>query len=402
MGDGARAFRNPIRWAILAIFIVVVALSQLLWLNFAPILTQIQARYGVDELTASLLVLVFPLIYVLLSLPAGRIVDSRGYRVAIGGGATVMAAFSALRIYDDSFWLLLVAQIGIAVAQPFIVNGISKLVIDWFDPEQGALATGLCTMGMFIGMAAGLAATPPLVAGLELRGAMLVFAAITVAAAVAFWLVVRPNPAAPGSNAPATTGGERVLLRDRRLLLLFALALLGLGEFNGLTTWLEEILKPQGFDSESAGLAGGVLVLGGIVGAVVIPLLSDKLRRRKPFVIVCSVGGFATLYPLCTSADQTVVFVFAGLHGFFLLPALALLLDMSARLAGPSRAGSANGLLMLVGNAGGVIVPIAMQAARGDAKTFQPGVFLLLGVLAALVATSFAVAETANEATPES
>lgn len=400
MGDAPAAFRNPLRWAILAIYVVIVALSQLLWLNFAPILTQIQARYGVDELTASLLVLVFPLLYVLLSLPAGRFVDTRGYRLAIGGGGFVMSAFAALRIYDDSFWILLAGQIGIAVAQPFIVNGISKLVVDWFDPQQGAIATGLGTMGMFIGMAAGLAATPPLVTSFGLRGAMAVFAAITLVASIVFWVVVRSNPAAPPAEAPATTGGElRSLLRDRRLVVLFALALFGLGEFNGLTTWLEEILKPQGFDSEGAGLAGGVLVLGGIIGAVVIPSLSDKLRRRKPFVILCSAGGLATLYPLCTSADQTIVLVFAALHGFFLLPALALLLDMSARLAGPARAGSATGLLMLVGNAGGVVVPIAMQAARGDAKTFQSGVYMLLGVLAALVMTSFGATETATENT---
>ena len=177
----ADAYRNPYRWAVLGVYLLVVAVSQLLWLNFAPILTQIQARYGVDELTASALVLVFPLLYVVLSLPAGKLVDTRGYRITIGGGAAVMTVFAALRIWDDNFWVLLVAQIGIAVAQPFIVNGISKLVVDWFDQTQGAIATGLGTMGMFIGMAAGLAATPPLVTSFELRGAMVVFAAITAA-----------------------------------------------------------------------------------------------------------------------------------------------------------------------------------------------------------------------------
>ncbi|MHB8873467.1 MAG: hypothetical protein ACYC8T_07240, partial [Myxococcaceae bacterium] len=41
---------------------------------------------------------------------------------------------------------------------------------------------------------------------------------------------------------------------------------------------------PQGVDATTAGLVGGVLIIGGIVGAVIIPLLSDKLRRRKPFL----------------------------------------------------------------------------------------------------------------------
>lgn len=385
------------RWAVLAVYIVVVGMSQLLWLNFAPILTQIEARYQVGELTASMLILVFPLLYVLLSLPAGRLIDTRGWRPTVGAGATVMAGFTALRIFDDSFWMLLVAQLGIAVAQPFIVNGISKLVVEWFDPEQGAIATGLGTMGMFIGMAGGLAITPPLVASHGLRGAMVVFALVTAAAAAAFWIVARRNPAAPPSRPSAGAAHDLgALVRDRRLVLVFVLALLGLGAFNGLTTWLEEILAPQGFDSEAAGAVGGVLILGGIVGAVVIPLLSALLRRRKPFVILCAAGGLAALYPMCAGRGQAVVMLFAALHGFFLLPAFALLLDMSAQLAGAQRAGSATAILMLVGNAGGVAVPIAMQAVKGSAPTFRPAIHLLLVLLAMILALSFALTEPAR------
>ena len=350
------------RWAVLGVYIVVVGVSQLLWLNFAPILTLVQTRYGVGELEASALVLVFPLLYVLLSLPAGRLVDRRGYRATVGGGAVVMALFAALRIDDASFWPLLAGQLGIAAAQPFVVNGISKLVLDWFDPEQGAIATGLGTMGMFLGMAVGLAATPPLVDAYGLRGAMVVFAAITAAAALAFVLVARPNPATTHAQ-PASAGGDLLaLVKDRRLVLLFAISLLGLGSFNGLTTWLEEILRPQGFDSGQAGLVGGVLIVGGVVGAVVIPLLSDRARRRKPFVIVSAAAAFVVLYPMCTSARYGVVVALAAVFGFFLLPAFALLLDMSAQLAGAARAGSATGILMLVGNAGGGVIPLAMAA----------------------------------------
>ena len=62
---------SRLRWAVLAAYVAVVGVSQLLWLNFAPILTRIQTRYGVGELAASALVLVFPLLYVVLSLLGG-------------------------------------------------------------------------------------------------------------------------------------------------------------------------------------------------------------------------------------------------------------------------------------------------------------------------------------------
>ena len=137
------ALHRPRRWAVLAAYTLVVGMSQLLWLNFAPLLTMVQSRYGVSELSASLLVLVFPLLYVVFSLPAGALTDRRGYRFTVGLGALGMTVFAALRIWDDRFVVLLVAQMGIAVAQPYVVNGISKLVADWFSEGEGAIATGL-------------------------------------------------------------------------------------------------------------------------------------------------------------------------------------------------------------------------------------------------------------------
>ena len=65
-------FRRPRRWWVLAVYALVMGLSQLLWLNFAPILVMIEQRYGVSELLASQLILVFPLLYVLLSFPAAN------------------------------------------------------------------------------------------------------------------------------------------------------------------------------------------------------------------------------------------------------------------------------------------------------------------------------------------
>jgi predicted MFS family arabinose efflux permease len=397
VSDESAALHLPRRWGVLAAYVVVVGLSQLLWLNFAPLGLLVQTRYHVSELTASLLVLVFPLLYVLLSVHAGAMTDRRGYRHTVGLGAVVMAVGACVRIDDASFWALLAGQVIIAVAQPYVVNGISKLVTDWFSEEQGAIATGLGTMGMFIGMAVGMAATPPLVGAAGLRGTMVIFAVVSIAAAALFYAVVRENEARPAATAadgaaPADFGG---LLRDRRILVLLVLAFLGLGVFNGLTTWLEQILAPFGIDAENAGLVGGVIIVGGIVGAVVVPLLSDLARRRKPFLVACVIAALATTYPLCSSGQLTTVLVLGGVYGFFFLPAFALLLEMCAQVAGARAAGAATSLLMLAGNAGGVVVILAMDAVKSG-KDFHPSVLLLVGLLALTLALALLAPETSR------
>lgn len=377
------------RFRVLGLFTLVAGLSQTLWLNFAPILTSIEKRYGVSELEASALVIVFPLAYVVLSIHAGRTIDRRGYRATVAVAGLVQAAFACLRVADGHFATLLIAQLGIAVAQPYILNGISKLVADWFEPAHGAVATGIGTVGMFLGMALAMGLTPVLDEALGLRATMAVFGAVSAAAGAAFAALARERGAA---EADAAVPLRDLLRRD--LVLLFLLSFLGLGFFNGLTTWLEALLAPNGIDAVQAGTVGAVLIVGGIVGAGVVPAISDKVRRRKPFVLGCAVAALVLLYPLCTTRSQPRALAFGGLLGFFFLPAYALLLEMTSELAGAASAGFATGILMMMGNAGGVVVAVSMAVLKGDGPSTTSSVALLFATLVACVVLALLVRET--------
>ncbi len=402
---------SPRRWLVLLVFMLVAGLSQALWLNFAPLLPTIQASYGVDEATAGLLMLVFPLLYVFLSIPAGVLTDRKGYPFAVSLSAVVMAVSAAFRIVampdSGGFWLLVAAQTGMAVAQPFAVNGISKLVLDWFAPDEVVSATGLGTAGMFIGMAAGLAATPPMVEAWGMQGTMVAWTAISATIAALSLTLIRTNPAVTTPPPPEAGVLEnlRPLLTSRPLLLLFGLTFLGLGYFNGLTAGIDLILKPNGIDEVHAGYIGGVLIVGGIVGAALIPLLAEKTGRRRPFIVLSVFAALLTLWPMSHSHDFTTVMVTSGLQGFFFLPAFALLLDVGSALAGQALAGAATGLLMLAGNGGGVVVMIVMVTMAQSAGNWEGAVILLIlcllgaAVGAALLPETGAVAQTTVKST---
>lgn len=391
---GDDAFGQPRRWLVLGSYALVVGMSQLLWLNFAPLLSMIQARYAVGELVASSLLLVFPLLYVVFSLPAGALTDARGYRFTAGAGTAAMVLFAALRIFDGHFWTLFAAQVGLAVAQPFVLNPISKLVADWFSEAEGAIATGLGTMGMFVGMAAAMASTPAMVSAWGLRATMAAFAALTAVVALAFALFCHPNPRRRASAATANEPTLGALVRDRELRLLCVLSALGLGVFNGLTTWLEPMVAPHGIDAEHAGLVGGAIIVAGIIGSVVVPALSDATHRRKPFVVVCAAMALVTIHPLCTSGRFGVAVAMAAAHGFFFMPAFALLLEMSTNIAGAAAAGAATSLILLAGNGGAVLVILAMPLVKGSAPDFSRAVLLLVALLALTTLLALRAPET--------
>ena len=75
--------------------------------------------------------------------------------------------------------------------------------------------------------------------------------------------------------------------------------------FNGILTWVEVMVRPRGLDISEAGLIGGLLMIGGMLGFLVFSSASDRLRKRKPvlmagallsipfLVLMAYVNGFA-------------------------------------------------------------------------------------------------------------
>lgn len=382
------------RWAVLAFYAILLGVSQMLWLNFAPLISQVQKTYGVSELVASSLVLIFPFLYILLSLPAGTMIDRRGYKSAIALGGWLSLIFACVRMFDQNFWMLWLGQLGIAAGQPFILNGISKLVADWFGREETATATGLASLGMFLGMALGMAATPALVAAAGLQTAMAVFAGVTAVSAISFSVFVKENHS---QTLPKEAFGFKEIWRmlsSRNLALLCILALFGIGFFNGLVTWLEEILKPRGLSAADAGLVGGVLTLAGVAGSAVLPALSDFFHRRKPFLFFSLAGSMLLVHPLCVSGGVWRAVALGGAVGFSMLPAYALLLAMCEETVGPEHAGLATGILLLAGNFGSVVIPVAMQMSKEFNRSWNGAVFLLMGLMAAGIGVLGFIRET--------
>jgi cyanate permease len=247
-------------------------------------------------------------------------------------------------------------------------------------------------MGMFVGMALGLLLSPIFVESFGFALSMGIFASFSILSTIFCFLWIKNNPEKKHLSIKEVTLGLKDFFSDRQLLTLFILSFLGLGFFNGLTTWIELILAPHGISSVQAGIIGSFLIFGGILGAVIIPLLSDYFKKRRPFLLLSILIALATTLPLCRGDNYNWLLAMAFLQGFFFLPAYALLLEMCSEWVGEEKAGSATGILMLMGNAGGVVVIIAMDALKEP--QFLKSVYLLVGILAVSFLTALTLTET--------
>jgi len=382
--------KSPYRWLVLLVFMLVAFVNQASWITFAPITGEAARHYGTSDLVIGLLSMVFMIVYILLAIPSAWVIDNRGFRLAVGVGALLTAVFALARgAFSGSLALVFVAQVGIAVGQPLILGSITRLAACWFPVEERATAAGLGTLSLYLGILAAMILTPPLLQRFGMRGMLLGYGFVASAAAALFLALARERP----SDSPRVPmfEGLKTSLRNRDFLLLLVIFFIGLGLFNGVTTWVEAIVRPRGFGMDQAGLLGGVMLIGGIIGAVVVPLISDGLRRRKPFIILALFGLLPGLVGITFAASYWLLLASGFWFGFFLLSAGPIGFQYGAELTQPVPEGTSNTLLVLMGQISGILFIFAMDALPGTMTVSLVALMALTagaGVLACLLKES--------------
>jgi len=378
------------RWVVLGAFMMVNLAIQLLWISYAPVTGQAAALYGVTDLKIGFLSMLFMIAFIPLSVPVSWAIDTLGFRLSVGAGSALMGVFGIMRgLAGTNYALVFAATIGLAAAQPFLLNAWTKIPALWFPSKERATAVGLVTLANLVGTAAGMVLTPSLAESLSIPTLQLYYGIFAAACAAVFIVVARERPATPPGDDASQV---RSLMLDglrhafavpsfRRYLII---SFVGLGIFNGVTTWIEAIVRPRGFGPQEAGTLGAVMLVSGVVGAVILPALSDKSGKRKPFIgfgLALSIPGLAGLtlaptYPLlCLSA---------AVLGFFLTSVMPTGMQYASEVARPTPEGTSNGLIQLFGQASVVFVYM-MEALRAADGSFTVAILAACAVLAACV-----------------
>jgi MFS family permease len=378
------------RWIVLVAFMFIVAITQLVWITFAPITGDAAKFYGVSDLSIGLLSMSFMIVYIVVSIPASWVIDTYGIRVGVGIGAVLTAIFGLLRgVWASNYNLVLVAQIGVAIGQPFVLNAVTTVAARWFPVRERATASGLGSLAMYLGIFLGLALTPYLTIHFQMAGMLMAYGITSVVAALIFLVFARERPATP----PCPPGmevrslvfdGFKQMLRQRQFILLLVIFFIGLGTFNAVTTWIEDIVRPNGFSSTQAGVIGGLMIVGGILGALVIPTLSDHYRKRTPFIMVALAGATLGLAGIAYATSYWLLIVAAFVMGFFLLSAGPIGFQYGAEITFPSPEGTSNGLLILMGQVSGIAFIFAMDSFKSPATGSMTLSLIVLIVLMVL------------------
>lgn len=374
------------RWVVLAAFMLINLTIQILWISYAPITGVAAGFYGVNDLQIGLLAMTFMIAFIPLSIPVSWAIDTYGFRIAVSFGAVLMGVFGLVRGFSgDNYTWVLIATIGIAIAQPFLLNAWTKVPAQWFSIEERATAVGLVTLSNLVGTALGMVLTPILIETMPIPTVQLIYGGIAALSAVLFLIFAREKPITP----PCPPGQEvRALMLDglkhalkvKEFWFYLLVAFIGMGIFNGVTTWVENIIRPRGFSPADAGILGALLLAGGVIGAVVLPPISDRQHRRKFFIFLGFLLAIPGLVGLTFATAGWLLFLSAFLLGFFLVSSSPIGMQYAAEITYPTPEGTSNGLIQLFGQ-GAVVFVYIMEALKSSDGSFTPALLLAIGLM---------------------
>ena len=360
------------RWVVLGIYGLCTGVIQLMWTTFFSITTDAWKYYGFTDATKgesaiSLLSIIFMAGMIIVSIPSLAAFERFGFKKAVGFGVVLTGVCALLRgLFGDSYTLVLVITVGFAVAQPFLLNSPGLVAGKWFPERERATANSVGLLCSYFGMCVGLLLTPVLLeTGMTIKGMLLTYGAVGVVSAILFLVFVKekpPTPPCPEEEAGRSDfkEGIKFALKKKNFILALLMFFLVFGVFNTFFTMIEPILRNltnEGVDATQVGIIG-VIILGiGIVGSLIISMISDKDKRhrRLPYMIVANIIGCIGFALFLAMKGFSGLAVAAALYGFFIVGSAPLTLTFAAESCYPTSEGTSEGLLMFMGNVAGVL-----------------------------------------------
>ncbi len=346
-------------WRVIVAYSLVCAATQVLWLTYAAITTETARRYGVSVSAVGWLAEIFPLLYVVLAIPAGILLD-RWFAPALAAGGALVALGGLVCLGGETFAWAMAGQVMVAIAQPIVLSAVSKLAGEYLPADQRATGIAVGSAGSFVGMLLALVLGPTLGAHGQLERLLVLEAILAVIPAVALAVVLRRPGHQSEEHAAIEGSAARALWALPSMRTLCGLVFVGFGIFVALATWLQTLLHPAGVSEATAGGLLVGMVIAGIVACAVLPPLVARRHAERGFmrtaVLVGCLGCIALgVAPWLGARALAIVAI-----GVVLLPALPIILTAAEQRAGAA-AGTAGAIVWMAGNLGGLVVALLVQ-----------------------------------------
>lgn len=328
------------------------------WSLVPPLLPEIASELGLDARLSGLAWGAAPLGIALASIIGGAVVDRYGARRVAGVAMLFGAALCAGRGVAVGPWSFIALMFGFGLHIGFVAPAVPKALAGHVAMQHVSRANGLTvlcyTFGTALTVLFARTFISPLFGGWR---PTMVAAGVAMALTGALWLLLVSDRAV--KMAHAGLGDVLRLSLNPQLRRVAAIYLLVFGGYLALLGMLIPALLTIGLSRTQAVTAVAAWLMCAALANFVGPVISDRLGLRRPMFIVGALvaGGALLTFAFAPGPNTVWLLALAALGGGSFAP-LVVTLPLEIPGIGPARAGAAIGLLMLVGQVGGFLLPV--------------------------------------------
>ena len=355
--------------------IIIVFVSQDIWVTYSPILTNVATLTGTSVGLLGLLAIVYPIVFLVLTIPVGLLLD-KNFKLWLSFGSILTFAGGALRIVlpHTYIWLFTFQLLG-AIGQPFLLNSFALFASTYYEKRK-SIVISVLSFSMYLGTIFALGAGEYFYKSGGLYQVFLPTAILSIAGIILYLAGLTSLEGKQSGSTISPVKGMKFAIKQRNLWVLGIILGLGVAAFDNLSTWLQPVLQTINIGS-SAGTVVALTLIVGLAGILVIPTIVSKRQFRTFYLRAAALTVLLIFVTLGFLTTKVTLYVLLPVGGLVMLPAYPIINEWISKFYSTDKQGIASGFMAFVSRVLSVVFTLSALVVLSTVT----GYFLFLAVL---------------------
>jgi len=377
-------------WTLAVVFVV--------WLfnvqtGYAILNSRVSNDIGLSIEQVGMIAAVYTWVFAIAQLFSGALLDRLGSRKVLLPAIALMGIGVFLFASAESFGMLLLSQVVLALGACAGFVGAGYIGGVWFGMAKFGVMFGLVQLVAALSSAFGAAAFDAALSVMSWRELMMGFGVFGVLLFGASLMFLR-NPVEPdtsgltaGKFVGDVTGSMMEVLKNPQVMLIAVQGAITFGAMLAMgVVWGPKLAIAHGLDESSANLATACLWLGLAAGSPLINKWSNAIQSRKSPILLSTIAQLALIaaaiwMPMTAALAMVIYFLFGLANAGHMLNFTAAADNVPPRLIGTS-ASIVNGMMFVLGGALMGLPGKFLEGTTGDLPAFQNAMLVFVGLMA--------------------
>lgn len=344
-------------WIVLSTSLATVFITYAIRFSYAVFLPHLMFELGLTKIEGGLLFTSYMIGYSVFSPMSGWLVDKLGGRSVIPPFCVAMGLGTMLMGTVTSIWDGLASMLVIGFGTSAMWVGTTSLLQRWFALTWRGKVLGVLNAGATTGYGAVGIFLPPIIVNLGWRAGWFVLGSISLVFALVGFVLIRSKPedvgARPwGLEKPTILGQDEkklvmsyssILTKPNFWLVLLSYLTISFSTYIVMTFIVTFAYLELRFPYSFSSMLLSTMAVGGMVGTLALPALSDRFGRRA-LLMVCNAGLCLSVATLLSAASSMGIVIISTIaYGFFHEATYPIIAACSSGYFSPNVAGKVMG-----------------------------------------------------------